>query len=151
MKNFKFKCRKCGHIIEIPEKTESVLCGNCVTWNRPRNFFTALDITPQNEAAGGSILQKVPGSVYSEIPGQQGGPVYSEIPGQHGSADSAGTSPAEDERVNPAPGFLSTVALLFFLAPLLSIIVAKLKLPPFVTFAVLAAVIMLYQLRKKRS
>mgnify|MGYP001187417652 CR=1 FL=1 len=133
MKNFKFKCRKCGHIIEIPEKTESVLCGNCATWNRSRNLFAALDQETGVESPGDSVLQKVPGSTDSEIPGQ-GQPV-----------------PAEEDEAAQRPGIFTVMALLFFIIPLVNFILFKFKLPPYITLIVVAAVLVIYLITKKRS
>lgn len=58
MKQVKFKCSKCGYAQVIPDKTESVLCGNCGTWNRPRSLFAGLEQAAPEEKSEGSILQK---------------------------------------------------------------------------------------------
>ena len=114
MKNVLFKCRKCGYGLMIPEKTESVLCGNCATWNRPRSLFAALDQPGDDEKQEGSILQKVPGPIHSEVPGVLTGPEKSDKPGKD-------TNP-------PKPGLFSLITILFVAAPAISIIVKKQKL-----------------------
>lgn len=139
MKNVKYRCRKCGYILEIPERTESVLCGSCATWNRPRGLIAVLNSEPGEEPSEGSILQKVPGSIFSEIPGPSSG-------GQAGKP-----VPEEENEAAPKPGIFTLAALLFFLAPFVSFIVSKFNLPPLITFIVLAAVFTLYMIGKKRS
>ena len=136
MKLVKFRCKKCGYELIIPEKTESVLCGNCATWNKTRGLFAGIDQEASN--GEGSILQKIPGSIYSDFPERADSlEKKEELPADAG------------ERVNPGP--FSMVALIFILAPLISFIVAKLELPPFVAFIVLAVIIILYQFAKKKS
>ena len=138
MKHIVFKCRKCGYSIDIPEKTDSVLCGRCATWNRPRSLFAALDQPGPGEQEKGSILQKVPGPIHSEIPGSIPVPETKDVPG------------AEETRP-VKPGLLSMITILFVAAPAISIIVKKLNLPPATAFIILAAVIIVFNLMKKRS
>lgn len=138
MKQVQFKCRKCGYAQVIPDKTESVLCGNCGTWNRPRSLFAGLEQAAPEEKSEGSILQKVPGSIHSEIPDAFPSPEKKEEP--------------ETEVEKPVkPGLFSLVTILFVAAPVISIIVKKLNLPPATVFIILAAVIIVITLMKKRS
>ena len=40
MKTITFRCIKCDTEIQAPEKTKSVLCGVCCTWNHPSGGLT---------------------------------------------------------------------------------------------------------------
>ncbi|HPS56652.1 MAG TPA: hypothetical protein PK514_00975 [Spirochaetota bacterium] len=138
MKQVRFKCRKCGYQQIIPYKTESVLCGNCGTWNRPRSLFSGVEQAAPEEKNEGSILQKVPGTIHSEIPDAFPGTEKKDIP-------------EPEDGKSAKPGLLSLVTILFVAAPVISIIVKKLNLPPASTFIILAAVIIVFNLMKKRS
>ncbi len=138
MKTIKYNCKKCGSILEIPEKTESVLCGNCATWNRPRSIFSGFGQSDDSTDAEGSILQRVPGKIFSEIPDAITG--TEKIP-----------QPVETGEKPAKPGFFSLVTLLFIIAPFVSFFAAKLKLPPSATFLIIAAIIIAISLIKKRS
>lgn len=138
MKQVKFSCRKCGYSQIIPDKTESLLCGKCGTWNKPRSLFAAIDQAPPEVKQEGSILQKVPGSIHSEIPDAFPEPEKKDLP------------ESEDEKV-AKPGLFSLVTIIFVAAPVISIIVKKLNLPPATAFIILAAVVMAVTLMKKRS
>lgn len=138
MKQVKFSCRKCGYSQIIPDKTESVLCGNCGTWNRPRSLFSGLEQAAPEEKSEGSILQKVPGPINSEIPDAFPAPEKKDMP--------------EPEETRPAkPGLFSLITMLFVAVPVISIIVKKLELPPASTYIILAVVILVFNLMKKRS
>ena len=138
MKNVLFKCRKCGYGLMIPEKTESVLCGNCATWNRPRSLFAAIEQPAPAQQEEGSILQKVPGAIHGEIPDAFPVPEKKEAP-----------EPEKDKP--PKPVLFSLVTILFVAAPVISIVVKKFNLPPATAFIVIAAILIVITLMKKRS
>ncbi|HQO39325.1 MAG TPA: hypothetical protein PK986_02545 [Spirochaetota bacterium] len=138
MKQVKFKCSKCGYAQVIPDKTESVLCGNCGTWNRPRSLFAGLEQAAPEEKSEGSILQKVPGSIHSEIPDA--------FPGHEKD-----NLPEPEESPRSKPGLFSLITILFVAAPVISIIVKKLELPPATTFIIITIAFILLNRMKKRS
>lgn len=137
MKNIEFKCRKCGHIMIVPDKTGSVLCGNCATWNKPHSLLFSPD-KPETGQEEGSILQRVPGSIFSETPD----PAHS---GEHESRADDGPD------VPQKTGLISLIAIVLVLAPVVSFLVEKFSLPPVLTLIVFAVVIALYQFSRKRS
>lgn len=137
MKILLFRCRKCGYIMNIPEKTESVLCGRCCTWNKPGNIFAALD-QPYENGESSPILK-------------QNADIGSDKISDVTDVEEKSAYTASGKEKPSKPGLLSFVAILFLLGPALSYLVAKYKLPPLLTVAFMAGLIILYQFMKKRS
>ena len=137
MKQVKFKCRKCGYLQIIPDKTESLLCGNCGTWNRPQSLFAKIEQAETEKEEKGLTLRKDRGNIPGEIPDA--------FPDEHKDlSETVNKKPSN-------PGLMGLIMILFVIAPVISIVADRFELPPATTMLLLGAVIILYMLIKKRS
>lgn len=140
MEFIKTKCRKCGYEIEIPEKTESVICGSCGNVN---HFGKISSILKKYSDAG--EFDKPAG-----FPSERANPSYKNIPGR--AQESSETDiPTDDETEFPEEKKASRIlTIIFILAPFIAMAVEFFKLPSYaaVLIIILAAVIV-FTLKKK--
>jgi len=154
MEFIKIKCTKCGYELEIPDKSESVICGSCGEINRfsrltsllRKHSDPALEIKREDKIrsttspSGKSFENRTdPGSKT---------PSTSTLP----STVENNKPLPDDEEEYPEQGSASKImTIIFILAPFIAIAVERFKLPSYVAIIAIAAVIFLVFLLKKRS
>jgi len=145
MEFIKTKCRKCGYELEIPDKTESVICGSCGEINHFTRLSAILrkhgDSSPEIKWGDKNIDNRKSGGMTS--PGKQ-------IP--RSQEEDKLPVPEEDKENFPEQGPATKIlTLIFIIAPFIAIAVEHFKLPSYVAVIVIAAIILLLFILKKRS
>lgn len=140
MEYIKIKCKKCSYEIDIPEKTESVVCGYCGNVN----YFSKIS----------SILKKYNDSIladkYNEVSGEivqpevESGKILVHIPGDTGSL--------QDEDVSELPenkSLFKITTIMFILAPFIAMAIEFFKLPSYAVLLIIIGIVgVIYFLKK---
>lgn len=154
MEFVKRKCKKCGYELEVPDSTTSVICGSCGEIN---TFGRLASLLGKQAGSGFEIKRedKIPGTT-----GAPGKPVESSassgvktqdirsIPSRNGEEQPL---PDEGEDFPEQKSATKIMTLIFILAPFIAMAVEFFKLPPYAVFIVIAALILIVFLIKKRS
>ena len=154
MEYIKTQCRKCGYELEFPEKTESVICGSCGEINRfsrlnsllRKHSDPSLEIKWE-EKTSGTTAQSGKSKENRTTPALKKPPVIS-LPDK---SENNNPLPEDDDGYPEQGSATKIMTLIFIIAPFIAIAVERFKLPSYVAVIVIAAVILLVFLLKKRS
>lgn len=158
MEYIKTKCKKCGYVIEMPEKTGSVTCGSCGHVNTFGIFSSAARADKTAAAGEGSRdstnrdIKTIPDKHPSDI----SKPSYRPQPAKTGAPDNTEAQlpvDAEDEEFEfPEQKTASRIiTLIFVLTPFIAMAVEFFKLPPYAAVAVIILIVVIALAIKKRS
>ncbi len=154
MEFIKTKCRKCGYELEIPEQTESVICGSCGEINRFSRLNSLLrkHSNPALEIKWGDTIQGAPASSGKSMESRTSSAAKTPSVSSTPAASENNKPLPDDEDEYPEQGNATKImTIIFILAPFIAIAVERFKLPPYVAIIAIAAVIFLVFLLKKRS
>ncbi len=132
MEFIKTKCRKCGYEIEIPEKTEKLICGSCGNVN----YFSKIS----------SILKKYNETVVTDVSRQSTDKTIHSVDKSeqvkiHIPGDESSTAEAEEAEFPEEKNISKIMTVLFILAPFIAMAIEFFKLPSYAALLIIFLII----------
>jgi len=132
MEFLKTKCKKCGYEIDIPDKTEKIICGSCGNVNQFSRISSILK-KYNDSVMTDDFRQSTEKTIHSAGKSEQ---VKIHIPGDEGSI-----AEGEDAEFPEEKNVSKIMTVLFILAPFIAMAIEFFKLPSYAALLIIFFII----------